>query len=106
MPNTPDHKAEMYRLAQERRKAGKPSWEHKINLADVFHNDSLTFEERRDAIVRRIRETAWFKGYGEFDSLPQLVEELADTENASEFDGPWEWIYDIADADRVWIATF
>ena len=61
---------------------GKPIRVHKINLADVFHNDDLTFEQRRDAIVRRIRATTWFKNYDRdhdrFNDLPQFVEELAD----------------------------
>lgn len=106
MPDTADHRADMHRLATERRNAGLPIWDRKINLADVFHNEAVTFEQKRDAIVRRIRASAWFKQYDECDNLPQYVEELADTENGSEFDGPWSCIYDIADYDRVWIATF
>jgi hypothetical protein len=105
MPDTAEHRADMYRLAHDRRAAGKPSWAHKINLRDVFHNDGLTFEQKRDTIVRRIRATTWFKQYDEYDDLPQLVEELADAEDVDAFDGPWDCIYDIADADRVWIAT-
>ena len=106
MPDTAEHRADMYALGQERRMAGLPSWAHKINLADVFHNDDLTFEQKRDTIVRRIRATAWFESYDEFDALPQFVEELADAEDTASFDAPWDEIYDIADADRVWIATF
>jgi hypothetical protein len=106
MPDTAEHRADMYRLGQERRAAGKPSWEHKINLADVFHNDDLTFEQKRDTIVARLRATTWFKQYDEYDDLPQFVEELADAEDKYAFNSPWDCIYDIADADRVWIATF
>jgi hypothetical protein len=106
MPDTADHRAEMHQLATERRKAGKPIWDRKVNLADVFHNEDITFEQRRDAIVTRIRTTPWFKGYDEYDDLPQFVEELADAADAAEFRDPWDCIYDIADADRVWIATF
>jgi hypothetical protein len=106
MPDTAEHRADMHQLATERRAAGKPVWAHKINLADVFHNDDLTFEQKRDTIVRRIRATAWFKQYDDWADLPQFVEELADAADGDEFDGPWDCIYDIADADRVWIATF
>lgn len=105
MPDTADHRADMHRLATERRKAGKPIWDRKINLADVFHNDGLTFEQKRDAIVARIRASAWFKQYDEYDDLPQYVEELADTEDNASFNAVWSEIYDIADYDRVWIAT-
>ena len=105
MPDTAEHRADMHRLATERRAAGLPIWDRKLRLADVFHNDDLTFEQKRDAIVARIRATRWFKGYGEYDDLPQFVEELADTQSPREFDGPWSCIYDIADYDRVWIET-
>ena len=106
MPDTAEHRADMYQLAKERRKAGEPSWAHKINLRGVFHNDELTFEQKRDTTVRRIRATTWFKDYGEYDELPQLVEELSETESVHDFDVVFDCIYDIADADHVWIATF
>lgn len=106
MPDTADHRADMYRLATERRKAGKPVWAHKINLADVFHNDGMTFEQKRDAIVARIRATTWFKGYSEYDDLPMFIGELAGVEDVEDFDAIWEQVYDVADYDRVWIATF
>ena len=106
MPDTAEHRADMYRLGQERRAAGKPSWAHVLKLADVFHNDAMSFQEKRDAIVARIRATTWFKGYDEGDELHMYVEELSDTEDTSEFDYVWDEIYDIADADRVWIETF
>ena len=85
--------------------AGKSVWQHKINLTSVFHNDDLTFEQSRDAIVARIRGSAWFKAKDEYDDLVYLVEELADSERAYHFDYVWDEIYDIADYDRVWITT-
>jgi hypothetical protein len=105
MPNTVEHKVEMHRLARERVAAGKPVWGRKINLADVFHDETLTFEQRRDAIVARMRASSWLKGRDEFDGLVEAVDGLADAEDADEFDGWWDDICDIADADRVWIET-
>lgn len=96
----------MHHLATERRKAGKPPWEHRINLSDVWRDDGLSFEQKRDAVVHRIRASTWFKGYDESDDLPQFTEELAGTQDIGEFDLVMVEIYDIADADRVWIATF
>ena len=106
MPDTADHRAAMYRLGQERRTAGKPSWEHVLKLADVFHNDHLTFEQKRDAIVKRIRASAWYKGYDETGDMSEVVEDLAAAGDTGEFDAAWSELYDIADYDRVWIATF
>jgi len=34
------------------------------------------------------------------------VDELADAETGDDFDAPWDALYDEADLDRVWIATF
>lgn len=105
MPNTPEHKADMYALARQRQAAGLPVWDRKISLADVFHNEAMTFEQRRDAIVKRLRASAWLAGRDESDELVCAVNELADAEDGDEFDGPWDLIYDIADEDRVWIGT-
>jgi hypothetical protein len=96
----------MHRLAQERWAAGKPVWNRKVSLVGVFHDSDLTFEQRRDAIAGIFQGSAWLKEYGEGDDLPQFVEELAGTEDADEFDAVFDAIYDVADADRVWIATF
>jgi hypothetical protein len=106
MPDTAEHRADMYMLAAERRKAGKPSWAGRVNLADVLRNDDLSFTEKRDAVVRRIRATTWFKAKDEYDDLPQYVEELSETSDIHEFDQVFDAIYDEADADRIWIATF
>jgi hypothetical protein len=105
MPDTAEHRADMYRLATERRAAGLPIWDGTLRLADVFHNDNLTFEQKRDAIVQRVRATAWFKGKDESDDLVYLVEELAETEDNASFNLLWSDLYDFADADRVWIET-
>lgn len=106
MPDTVEHRVEMHRLAQQRRAAGRPVWEHQVDVSDVFHNDDLTFEQRRDKIVARVRQSVWFKSKDESDDLPQWVEELADAEDTGEFDPVWGAIYDEADYDRVWIKTF
>lgn len=103
MPDTVEHRVEMFRLAQERRNGGRPIWDRRIDLSDVFHNEEMTFEQRRNAIVARLRASAWLKGRA--DGLTDLVDELADTADGDEFDGPWDEIYDYADVERVWIAT-
>ena len=105
MPDTADHRAEMHHLVRERLRARKPVWEREISVAEVFHNDTMTFAEIRDAVVQTLRSSAWFKSKDECDDLPQLVEELSDTQDTSDFDAVWSAIYDEADADRVWITT-
>ena len=106
MPRTVDHIVATHQLAQQRREAGQPVWDRKLNLADIFHNDALSFVESRDAIVRRIRISGWLDGRDEFDDLVELVNDhLAYAEDVKEFDELWDAVYDHADADRVWIQT-
>jgi hypothetical protein len=105
MPDTADHRAEMFLLGRERQNAGLPVWDKQIDLRGVFHNDSMSFEERRDAVVRRLRASVWLAGRDEFDRLVEIVDNLAAAEDTAEFAGWWDELYDDADCDRVWITT-
>lgn len=81
------------------------AWDHNLALGDVFHNEEMTFGQRRDAIVARIRKARW---YDEDDmTLWQAVDGLANAEDIEEFDGWWSEFYDWCDAGkRVWVETF
>jgi hypothetical protein len=105
MSRTVEHRVEMARIARERTAAGKPVWDRKLKLGPIFHDESLTFAELRDTVVRKLRASTWFKSYDEYDDLPQFTEELGDTEDRASFNDVLDEIYDIADADRVWIET-
>lgn len=85
----------------------KPNWKHHLDLSDIFHDDSKTFVERRDEIVKRIRATPWYvKGEFESEDLEDLLFELEDSHNPSDFDYSWDYFYDFCDTDkRVWIDT-
>jgi hypothetical protein len=106
MPDTPEHRANMFRLGQQRRAEGKPMWDRTIDVSDVFHNKDLTFEANRDAIVKRLRESSWLKQANKFGPLAWVVDNLAEAENTSEFNDWWYQLYDHADYDRVHISTF
>jgi hypothetical protein len=79
-------------------------WLHKLQLADVFHNETYTREQRRDEIVKRIK-AAPFYDEDDYD-LFYIVDELADTDTAEWMDQVWDAFYDWADEHRVWVATF
>jgi hypothetical protein len=80
-----------------------PRWKHHLRLKDVFYNEDLTFEQRRDEIVRRIRAARWF--VEDADYATTLLEQLEFARDEAEFDGWWNEFYDYADAERVWIET-
>jgi hypothetical protein len=105
MPRTVEHLVETSEIARERIAAGKPSWQYTLRLSGLYHAESLTHEERRDAIVRRIRKSPWFRANEEFSDLHEAVEELSETTDLAEFNAVFDTLYDLADYDRVWIVT-
>ena len=92
------------RTVQQRRDAGLPSWAHRIDLTDVFHDPAMTFPKRRDAIAARLANHPWVRN-DQTGELAGLVDELRGYDDPDDFDMVWDAIYDRADADRVWIAT-
>jgi hypothetical protein len=81
-----------------------PSWKNKLNLADVFHDESRSFEEKRDEIVRRIKAAGFYDPTESW--LPEIVSNLAEASDTRTFDSWWDQLYDWADDARVWVATF
>jgi hypothetical protein len=80
-------------------------WLKKIPLGDVFHNEEMTFEQRRDETVRRLRSSGWLTMTADDFDLSDMFDELGETRDGNEFDEVWDRIYDQADYDRVWIGT-
>jgi hypothetical protein len=102
-----EHLVTAHKIAAERRKQGKPIWAEELRLGDIFHNDDMSFPEKRDAIVARIRATRWYKGEDseEWGGLHDVTDNLSDARDVEEFDYIWNDIYDLADYARVWIET-
>lgn len=46
-------------------------WKHTLDLAKIWGNDALSFEQQRDLIVRRINEARFY-----FDGQQQLINDL------------------------------
>lgn len=78
-------------------------WAHTIRLGYIFHNDSMTFIQRRDAIVSIIKKSEWVNGN---DELADCMDRLEQSQDEEEFDQYWDELYDYADLDSVWIDTF
>lgn len=75
-------------------------WRYKLQLADVWNDEDLSFTERRDAIVARIKG---FPLYNEEDEIWWIVDELSDAQSEDDFDAVWDAFYDWADTERVWV---
>jgi hypothetical protein len=76
-------------------------WRKEVRLKDVFHDDEMAFEEKRDVIVRRLKKA--FLGNEEAE---EVISDLSYADDVEEFDDIWDVLYDIADRERVWISTF
>lgn len=105
MPRTPEHRADMAVLAMRRRAAGKPVWAHRIDLHVPFTDDTLHFDQQRDAIVTILRGSRWVTDSPDGSWLRVVIDNLADSDDTDEFNGWFDDLYDLADRDRVWLAT-
>ena len=120
MPNTPEHKADMFTLSRERIAQGKPSWKERLDFTSIWHNEEVPLKERISEIVAIVKRSNWYKNqtdgdaYASGESLSSLIEELERTlddeddedEVADTFNFIWDRIYDFADYDRIWLNTF
>lgn len=82
------------------------TWEHQLDIDDVFHDDQLTVQQKTDAIVARIKAGDWYAELAE--DLAPVLEELNDAAEADDvewWDQVWDAFYDIADAARIWVKT-
>lgn len=80
-------------------------WKHKLNLADVFHNEDLAFEEIRDIVVSRIKASSFYREAKESMDFEGIVDELGEAETVDQFDFIWDAVYDYADDYDCWIIT-
>ena len=113
MPRTIDSITENHRAATERRNAEKPIWDHRLTIKHLLtsdDSDESAKESGRD-IAKALRASSWLKadieenrdclGYSEVE---QVAEEFEDIEDLDHLNLVLDSLYDLADADRVWIA--
>jgi hypothetical protein len=86
-----------------------PHWKHKIYLSDVWKNEDLTFEQQRDAIVQRLRDSSWYRKRDTtgFDDLGEFVQDLSEVTDFDSFNEVWYAIYEEADYGHAcWIDLY
>ena len=79
-----------------------PSWNYTLNLKDFFHDEEMSFEQKRDEIVRRIKASKFWSD--DKLVLSSIVDDLECASDVYEFDDPWNVFYDYADLERIWVA--
>jgi hypothetical protein len=107
MPDSPEHRVEMFNIASDRRKKGQPVWAYRLTSTRV---EDAPFEENRDRFAQDFHDSSWFKAKGPQEGEPeysndlwQLWDEIKDAEDVDHFDLVLNSIYDAADYDRCWI---
>lgn len=84
-----------------------PHWNISINVKDEWeHFQERGYAKSRDLIVEKIKKSRWRDISASQIRLDDLIEELEESLNVHEFNSIWNELYDLADLDRVWLATF
>lgn len=107
MPRTTESIVQAHRDATERRKAGKPIWDHDVQIKDLLDTDDLSPENVQKVgkqVADRLCNSPWLtaKPDGK-EELTGIIEEFDDVEDEHHFGLVLDAMYDLADADRVWI---
>ena len=79
-------------------------WKYRVDVRPWFHRSDLTLAEKRDAIVRAIRRSEWWRNHRDED-VEDVCCELEDAQTVDEFDAVWNDLYDVANEHRAWLET-
>lgn len=113
MPRTIEGILDSHHAATERRAAGKRIWDHKLRIKHLLNQDSSpeAAQKTGEAISKEIAASSWFKadekengeriGGGE---VAQIADEIKDVEDRDHLNAVLDALYDLADADRVFIS--
>lgn len=85
-----------------------PHWNLKIDLApevEEWKLGAISVEELARKVVARIKDSGWraFSPYPH--TWDDTVDRLLQVETPGQYEEAFDHIYDLADEDRVWIAT-
>ena len=85
-----------------------PNWNLKIDLApevEAWKVGAVSIEELARKVVERFKESGWraFSPYPH--TWDDMIDRLLQVETPAQYENAFEYIYDLADQDRVWIST-
>ena len=78
-------------------------WNLAVDLKDVLHDRS--FEQIRDEIADRIEHSGWRNITKYPLTLGSIITALRASQDPEDFYSVWNAACDLADTDRVWLAT-
>lgn len=90
-------------------------WRHQIRLGDIWNNDDLTLEQKRDRIVERVECETWYQeavanptarpdglDYSDYE-IESIIYDLKHSEGEDGFNSIWHEFYDYCDEHRIWV---
>jgi hypothetical protein len=84
-----------------------PIWHRKIDVRPSVHYYAETSDipGTAERAVKIIEESGWLADTPYPDTLRDHLNRLKQARTVSQYTDAFEWIYDVADIDRVWIET-
>lgn len=109
MPRTIESIVDNYQVATERREAGQLVWDRHLKIKHLLTADDSTegAQQVGTQIAAVLRSSAWLKDDQQRPGDSEVVmcaEEFEDIEDLEHFNTVLDRLYDLADADRTWIA--
>lgn len=110
MPRTIESIVDNHHEASRRRAAGQPVWEHHLNIRHLLASDGAQEDPGATGkqVAQVLRASSWAKAdvqaHGMDSEVAMCAEEFEDIEDVAHFNDVLDRLYDLADADRTWIA--
>lgn len=85
-----------------------PRWNRTIDLkpAVEVYKETCDVPAAAEKAVEIIEKSCWLDETPYPDTLRDHLNQLKQATTPSEYEAAFEYIYDVADEDRVWIETF
>jgi len=81
------------------------NWKYQVHVGDLFaafEEGKASFEETRNGVVERLRDT----GIEDDSSFDDVVDGITFADDVDEFDRALDDLYDWADDNALWFQTF
>lgn len=83
-------------------------WKYQLNFDDFFTSDIYSLADKAKKIRNRVKLSHWFDEANYNGELELFLDELVDAgeeKNVEHFDAVMDCLYDIFDADGIWVKT-
>lgn len=85
-----------------------PHWNLKIDLSEhvqAWKLGELSIQELARNVAGQIKETSWRTWSPYPHTWDDTIDRLLNVTTPAEYEDAFEYVYDLADQDRVWIET-